>query len=116
MNRRLWAWVEGEYHQTPHHGLDGVTPLEKWAQSDSVRFPDPHDDLDNLFLFEERRKVQKDRTVSLNGMVYEVDAALLGETVTLRFDPSAPSGRPIQVCHQGRFIENAVHPTKAYLV
>nr|VFK66765.1 MAG: hypothetical protein BECKTUN1418D_GA0071000_15841 [Candidatus Kentron sp. TUN] len=70
LNRRLWAWVEGEYHQTPHHGLDGVTPLEKWAQSDSVRFPDPHDDLDNLFLFEERRKVQKDRTVSLNGMVY----------------------------------------------
>nr|VFK72326.1 MAG: Integrase core domain-containing protein [Candidatus Kentron sp. TUN] len=36
LNRRLWAWVEGEYHQTPHHSLDGVTPLEKWAQSDSV--------------------------------------------------------------------------------
>ncbi|VFN08008.1 MAG: Integrase core domain-containing protein, partial [Candidatus Kentron sp. G] len=20
LNRRLWAWTEGEYHQTPHHG------------------------------------------------------------------------------------------------
>nr|VFK66043.1 MAG: Mu transposase, C-terminal [Candidatus Kentron sp. TUN] len=57
--------------------------------------------------------MQKDRTVSLNGMVYEVDAALLGENVTLRFDPSAPSGRPIQVCHQGQFIENA-RPVEPY--
>jgi putative transposase len=55
-----------------------------------------------LFLFEVKRKVQKDRTVSLNGVVYEVDAALVGETVTLRFDPSAPAQRPLQVCHQGR--------------
>nr|VFK63527.1 MAG: hypothetical protein BECKTUN1418F_GA0071002_13862 [Candidatus Kentron sp. TUN] len=66
MNRRLWAWVEGEYHQTPHHGLDGVTPLKNGRNL--IRYP--HDDLDNPFLFEERRKVQKDRTVSLNGMVY----------------------------------------------
>jgi len=21
LNRRLWAWVEGEYHRTPHRGL-----------------------------------------------------------------------------------------------
>ena len=25
-----------------------------------------------------------------------------GETVTLRFDPSAPPQRPLQVCHQGQ--------------
>jgi hypothetical protein len=66
-----------------------------------------------LFLFEQQRKVQKDRTVSLNGVVYEVDAALLGETVTLRFDPSATPGRPVQVCHQGRFVENA-RPVEPY--
>ena len=28
LNRRLWAWVEGEYHQSPHRGLDGTTPLD----------------------------------------------------------------------------------------
>ena len=28
LNRSLWAWIEGEYHQTPHRGLDGRTPLE----------------------------------------------------------------------------------------
>ena len=49
-------------------------------------------------------KVQRDRTVSLEGVVYEVDAALVGETVLLRFDPAAPAGRPVQVWHQERFI------------
>ena len=105
LNRRLWTWVEGEYHHTPHRGLDGQTPLERWAEcAAEVRFPETGLDLDALFLFEAKRKVQKDRTVSLEGVVYEVDAALVGETVVLRYDPSAPAGRPVQVCHQGRLI------------
>jgi putative transposase len=103
LNRRLAAWIEGEYHHTPHRGLDGRTPLQLWAQTaEGVRFPEPGLDLGDLFLFEAKRKVQKDRTVSLEGRVYEVDAALVGETVTLRFDPAAPPQRPLQVCHQGR--------------
>ncbi|TGG94389.1 MAG: IS481 family transposase, partial [Aphanocapsa feldmannii 277cV] len=31
LNRTLWAWVEGEYHLSPHRGLDGRTPLDQWA-------------------------------------------------------------------------------------
>jgi putative transposase len=90
LNRRLWAWVEGEYHQTPHRGLGDETPLERWAQTGgSVRRPDPTLDLDAIFLFEAKRRVQKDRTVSLHGTVYEVDAALVGENVTVRYDPAA---------------------------
>jgi transposase InsO family protein len=108
LNHRLWAWVEGEYHHSPHRGLDGQTPLERWAQSaGEVRFPEPDLDLDDLFLFETTRKVAKDRTVSLNGTLYEVDAALVGERVTLRYDPSALPGRPIQVFHQDRQIQLA---------
>ena len=72
-----------------------------------MRFPEPPLDLDDLFLFEAARKVQKDRTVSLNGIVYEVEAALVGERVTLRYDPGAPPGRPLQVCHEGRPIQLA---------
>jgi transposase InsO family protein len=108
LNRRLWAYVEGEYHHTPHSGLDRQTPLERWAQTgEAVRFPEPDLDLDDLFLFEVKRKVQKDRTVSLNGIVYEVDAALIGEKVTLRYDPAAEPGRPIQIWHESRPIERA---------
>ena len=108
LNRKLWAWAEGEYHHTPHRGLDGQTPLERWAQSaDQVRFPEPTLDLDDLFLFEAARKVQKDRTISLGGIVYEVDAALVGERVTLRYDPAAAAGKPVQVWHDGCQIQLA---------
>jgi len=107
LNRRLWAWVEGEYHHSPHRGLEGETPLERWARAgDAVRFTEPGMDLDDLFLFEAIRKVQKDRTVSLNGVIYEVDAALVGEKVTLRYDP-ATARRAVQVHHQGQFIATA---------
>ena len=60
-----------------------------------------HDlDLDDLFLFEAQRKVKKDRTVSLDGTDYEVDAALVDETVTLRFDPK--SRKRLQIVFQGQ--------------
>ena len=108
LNRRLAGWIEGEYHQTPHHGLDGETPLERWAQTaEQVRFPEPTLDLDDLFLFEAQRKVNKDRTVSLAGVLYEVEAELVGTKVTLRYDPLAPPARPLQVWHEGRQIQLA---------
>lgn len=101
LNRRLWAFIEGEYHHTPHRGLDGKTPLEQWAWvGDHIRFPDAG--LDALFLFETKRRVMNDRTVSLNGLLYEVDALLVGETVTLHYDPAVPPTRPLAVVHQGQ--------------
>lgn len=113
LNRRLWTWVE-EYHQTPHAGLQGRTPLDQWALSaDQVRLLDLHLDLDALFLFETKRRVQRDRTVSLNGTLFELDAALVGETVTLRFDPAAPPSRGVEVWHQEHFIARAT-PLDAY--
>ena len=114
LNRRLAGWIEGEYHHSPHRGLEGATPLEQWARTGSaVRFVEPEVDLADLFLLEAVRKVQKDRTVSLNGVLYEVEAALVGENVTLRFDPSAPPERPIQVCFQGERLAMA-RPVDTY--
>ena len=107
INRKLWAWVEGEYHQNPHRGLDGQTPLDRWAQrADEVKYLDGKVDLDDFFLIEAKRKVAKDRTVSLEGILYEVDASLVGETVTLRFEPSVPR-RMVQVWHQGHKVHEA---------
>lgn len=107
LNRRLWAYIESEYHQAPHRGLDGETPLDRWAKTaDEVRYLGSDVDLDGLFLSEATRKVQKDRTVSLNGVVYEVDASLVGATVTLRFDPSL-TGRSVQVWLSGRKVHDA---------
>ena len=107
LNRRLWAWVESEYHMSPHKGLDGMTPLDRWMMAaHDVRLVGPDSDLDEMFLFEQKRRVQRDRTISLHGVVYEVDASLVGETVTLRFDPSR-RGQPVDVYFKGRKIEQA---------
>ena len=106
INRALWTYVEAEYHQAPHRTL-GEIPLDRWAKvGERVRYPEPGVDIDDLFLFESKRKVHKDRTVSLNGLVYEVDAALVGETVILRYNPS-DQGEIIEVCHNGLFVQNA---------
>jgi transposase InsO family protein len=114
LNRKLWAWVEAEYHHSPHRGLDGHTPLDRWAMSaQPPRLPDPQLDLEALFLFEAKRRVQRDRTLSLNGTLFEVDAALIGQTVTLRFEPSAPAARGIEVWLDGRFVSRA-SPLDAY--
>ena len=103
LNRSLWAWIEGEYHNTPHRGIERRTPLEQWAlASASVRYPDATMDLDDLFLFEAERRVQKDRTVSLHGRLYEVDPLLKGANVTLRYDPEWPPNRPLKVVHNDK--------------
>lgn len=107
INRRLAAWVEGEYHHSVHRGLDGKTPLEHWAQvAGSVRYAEASMDLDDLFLFEAKRKVNKDRTVSLNGKLFEIDPILIGQQVTLRYNPAQPDNA-VQVVHQGKFVETA---------
>lgn len=111
LNRRLWAWVEGEYHMHPHRGLDGDTPLDRWAMSaQDVQLPEA--ELDELFLFEEKRRVHRDRTISLRGVVFEVEATLVGETVSLRFDPERLR-RGIDVYFKGRKVHQA-KPVDAY--
>lgn len=107
MNRALAAWIEGEYHHAPHRGLGDETPAGKWARtSDGVRMPGS--DLGDHFLAEQKRMVQKDRTVTLDGVAFEVDAALVGERVTLRFDAGRkPDKRAVEVWHQGRRVEIA---------
>lgn len=107
LNARLGAWIEGQYHLAPHRGLGGDTPLDRWAQvADEVRYLPDSSGIDDLFLAEAKRVVQRDRTVSLDGLCYEVDASLVKETVTLRYDPSR-RGRPIQVWHDGRHVHDA---------
>ena len=111
LNQRLWTWIEDEYLDTPHRGLQDSTPRERWARAAS-HVTLPTQDLTDLFLFEEKRKVQQDRTVSLHGVAFEVDAALVGQTVTLRYDP-ARLARGVTVVVQGRPTGTA-KPVDAY--
>ena len=66
-----------------------------------VCYPNHRLDLDELFLFEAKRRVMKNRTVSLHARLYEVDV-LVGQSVTLRYDPEVPPSRPIKVVHDAK--------------
>lgn len=82
------AWVEQSYHRRVHRGT-GQSPLERWmAGPTSLRAtPDP-DQLHQAFLWAATRTVTATRTVSLHGNLYDVDPALVGRRVQLRYDPT----------------------------
>ena len=88
---RFHTWLESEYHRSPHRGLGGRTPLELWLEKAHLIIPlDPTVNLDELFKHEDIRKVHKDSTVTLHGVLYEVDSTLIGEHIHLRYDVSIP--------------------------
>jgi putative transposase len=87
LNARLWDWLQTVYHSRLHEGI-GMSPNERFAQgSRQVRPLDPKLDLDRLFYAQLLRVVRKDGTVRLENQLYEVDLALRGLEVRLRFDP-----------------------------
>lgn len=88
LNRLLFAWIEGEYHQRPHRGIGGEKPLDRWLRlSDGIR-PMPLDiDIDSLFMDEVSRRVAKDGTLTLSGKRFEAGPRFIGQKVVVRFDP-----------------------------
>jgi len=87
LNGRLADWLQTVYHVRHHEGI-GMSPAERFARgSAQVRPLDGHLDLDRLFYAQELRRVRKDGTVRLDNALYEVDLALRGLEVRLRFDP-----------------------------
>jgi len=97
LNARLWAWIEQVYHQAPHAGLNGLTPLARYLR-DLPRIRSlgaKAVQLDSLFLHRINRFVRKDATVSYLGQRFEVPYELSGKTVHLVVDPHA--GRVVGV-------------------
>ena len=85
---RFRRWVESEYHRSPHRGLGGATPLDRWIERAKNIIPfDPAIDLEDAFRHEISRKVYRDSTVTLDGVLYEVSSTLIGERIILRYDP-----------------------------
>ena len=85
LNELFTAWVETVYHQRVHSET-GQSPLARFTATDPPMLPSPAM-LREAFLWSERRLVAKTATVSFHGNTYEVDAALVGRSVELVFDP-----------------------------
>ena len=87
LNARLADWLQTVYHVRRHEGI-GMSPNERFAQGRrQVRALDPQLEVDRLFYAQLLRVVRKDGTVRLDNQLYEVDLALRGLEVRLRFDP-----------------------------
>jgi transposase InsO family protein len=87
-------WVESEYHRSPHRGLGGSTPLDRWLdRAGNIIAFDSTIDLERAFEHEVSRKVYRDSTVTLDGVLYEVPSTLIGERITLRYDAFVPHER-----------------------
>lgn len=87
LNDHLTAWTS-EYHNTVHSST-GQTPLRRYLDHLEALRSAPKD-LWDYFRVPALRKVDKDRTVSLNGVLYEAPAGLIGATVTLLYHKRDP--------------------------
>jgi transposase InsO family protein len=86
LNESLWAWLECVYHQHVHSETE-QTPLARYtAGLDQIRSVEP-ETLRLAFLWREKRKVYRDATLALQGNRYQVDSALAGRKIELRYDP-----------------------------
>jgi hypothetical protein len=87
LNTRFQAWVK-EYH-TSEHSSTKETPLARYIKHIHLIREAPGHLMDH---FRKRvvRKVDKDRTISLNGRLYEAPVELIGRTVTLLYHENDP--------------------------
>jgi transposase InsO family protein len=86
LNRALDRYITEDYHQRKHSAT-GQTPLARFTSQIHCLRPAP-ENLKDFFRTVALRKVAKDRTVTLNGRIYEAPVALIGKRVELLYHPS----------------------------
>lgn len=88
LNTRFLGYLENQYNLKPHSSLNGFAPMDRFLKDKSCfRFVSSKELLEQVFLREVVRKVNNDATIVLFKKVYELPQALIGRSVTVRFDP-----------------------------
>ena len=88
LNERFDAWLRQEYHATRHSAI-GQTPMHRFVSRMECLRPAP-DNLSDHFRTVARRRVAKDRTITLNGHLFEAPVPLIGQRVELLYHPDRP--------------------------
>jgi transposase InsO family protein len=88
LNQAFDLWLNEIYHQRKHSST-GQTPFARFTAKMECLRPAP-DNIKDHFRKAARRKVAKDRTISLNGRVFEAPVALIGNQVTVLFHEDDP--------------------------
>lgn len=96
---RLQAWLDAHYHDAPHAGLMGRTPMQVYKpHTRDVTLVDEAN-LARALLVSETRKVRRDTTISIEGSLFELDRGWL-------------TGREIDVYWSA--IDNPIRPWAEY--
>lgn len=89
LNQALNQWLDTEYHVTLHAGTRQM-PLNRYIKHAHLLREAPKD-MDDYFRLRVQRKVDRDRTVSLGGRLYEAPVHLIGRAVTLLYHEDDPA-------------------------
>jgi transposase InsO family protein len=88
LNRDLQHWVDAYYHQKTHKAT-GQTPFARFvAHSECLRCAPA--DLRDHFRKTVRRRVSRDRTVTIEGRLFEAPVGLIGKHVELKYHEEDP--------------------------
>jgi len=94
LNEALTSWVNNSYHKRIHCAT-GQTPFERFIGKMHCLRGAPAD-LKDYFRKVARRTVSKDRSVTLEGRLYEAPVALIGKRVELLYHGSEPESVEIK--------------------
>jgi hypothetical protein len=88
INAAFATWLQQNYHQRKHSAT-GQTPFDRFTAHLHCLKMAPNN-LKDHFRARARRRVAKDRTVTLDGRLYEAPVSLIGQQVELFFHPQDP--------------------------
>jgi transposase InsO family protein len=93
VEQKLRTWLTRFYQDAPHAGILGRAPAAVFAEGDKVHVTEQ--DLRKALTVRTRRRVRRDSTLSVGGVVYEVPLGYLaGQIVTVAtslFDGATPA-------------------------
>ena len=95
LNEAFELWLDDIYHQRKH-GSTGQSPFERFTSHMECLRATPKE-LRDYFRKPARRRVAKDRTITLNGKLYEAPVALIGKQVQLLYHENQPE--QVEVFH-----------------
>ncbi|MBT4091969.1 MAG: DDE-type integrase/transposase/recombinase [Deltaproteobacteria bacterium] len=81
---RLQRFLFEEYNHTPHEGIGGQTPYERFHNDPrALRFKEKPDDIRKLFVVHSKRRVSNDHIVTYGSVAYETPRGHAGHRIDL---------------------------------
>lgn len=107
LNEAFDLWLTHVYHQRKHSAT-GQSPFARFTTKLQCLRPAPQN-LKDHFRLRTRRRVAKDRTVTLNGRLFEAPVALIGQQVELLYHNHSPDQVEVIFKQQSYGMARPVH-------